>query len=206
MKKSIFIILLFISVNLFSQKAKEKVTFNQNIKRVGLTAGIGGMGAPLISSSVDVYITKNLNIEGGIGNGFFGKGTVIYTSISHHLFTSEYYPSWNLFYGIGYAYFEEITAWTSYGKDEKNNDVYLVSGIQYISKNGFTFKLEGGPGYSNSEEISGYNNSKTNTSEFTWYAGLKIGVHFGGDSHDGHSKEYRKHYRKSSYELENYIE
>lgn len=182
MRINLVIILMLLSVGVFSQEEEKKTrTPYRNIHFLSITGGFGGPGFSLFSASCDFLIVKNINFELGIGTGLgLGGHNILYSTVTRHQSFSRYRPRWDFFYGLGYANYDMTLQYTSYGRWEKVDAFYFASGVQYISRMGFTLKFELGPGYQISTETWGYDDSTHNTNRFTAYGGLKMGVHVGG--------------------------
>lgn len=184
MRITLITILILLSFESFSQdEQRKKVIPNRKNHFIGFTAGLGGLGLSLASMSIDAFIVKDINIELGTGfnaGAILNNGRTNYTTITHHHSFSRYSPNWSFFYGFGYANYESTNQVTSYGKEEEGNAFYITTGILLVTRGGFTLKYEMGPGYIVSTETWGYDNSTKNTNRFTKYAGVKLGIHFGG--------------------------
>jgi len=183
MRITLITILILLSFKSFSQdEQRKKVKPNRKNHFLGLSAGFGGLGLSLVSASIDAFIIKEINLEVGIGLSAIGlHSKTNYGSITHHNSFSRYEPNLSFFYGFGYASIQRTLQLTGYGKSERGNAYYITSGIQLISRGGFTFKLEMGPGYIRANEHWIYDNSYKNTNRLTGFAGFKIGMHAGGE-------------------------
>ena len=97
------------------------------------------MGSPtfLLSASLDYFITSSVNIEAGAGLlGTFG-------GMKYHFFGSKNTANWTPYLGLFIA--RNLTDFDIFGTssgDDWNTNLYFPLGIQYISKEGFTFAAE----------------------------------------------------------------
>ena len=181
MKKSFLILFILFRFTSYSQTEENSQPPYRNNYSFGLSKGVLGPGLSAVSASLNLFVLKNLHFELGIGIGLFGLthvGNIYYTSFTHYHSFSKNRPRWNYFYGIVYANYESIILFTEGGRTEDVNAFYFASGIQYLSKTGFSLKFDIGPGYQISEETWHYNNSTTNTDRFTGYIGFKVGKYF----------------------------
>ena len=125
------------------------------------------MGSPtfLLSASLDYFITSSVNIEAGAGLlGTFG-------GMKYHFFGSKNTANWTPYLGLFIA--RNLTAdfdifGTSSG-DDWNTNLYFPVGIQYISKEGFTFGAELA-GRILVPEIA--------VAQFPFWGAIKFGYHF----------------------------
>jgi hypothetical protein len=93
------------------------------INRLGLNVNLGGP-TMFLSLSLDYFVTRNLNIETGIGIfGYFG-------GIKYHLFRKKAKDNWNPYLGLYVNHFGET------------NSIYIPVGIQFVKNNGFTYGFE----------------------------------------------------------------
>jgi hypothetical protein len=191
--KKIFII-LFISNNLLAQDMLDKSfgsenleTLNYSFSKKDLTKikdnqaqitlgnprldnrfGVNiNIGSPTIGLSVsfDCFITSSVNIEAG--GGLFG----LFGGIKYHFFGSKNTANWTPYLGLFIA--RNLTAdfdifGTSSG-DDWNTNLYFPVGIQYISKEGFTFGAELA-GRILVPEIA--------VAQFPFWGAIKFGYHF----------------------------
>jgi hypothetical protein len=182
-----------------------KLLSERQVKPIGLKVGIAGPGS-YFNISIDVFVTKFLNIEAGTGTGFFGlthNGPTRFANITYHAPFSSNNDQWSFFGGIGYTNYNLILQWTSYGRTEHVDGIYLASGINYIAYSGFTFKLEIGPMYKSATEYIGYQNQTKDVSGFTGYFGISLGFHFGLKDNQPKIKRQKSTYRDENYQFYN---
>jgi hypothetical protein len=121
----------------FSKKDLTKIEDNQAQitwgnprlnNRFGGTINIGSPSS-ICSSSLDCFITSNVNIEAGAGLwGLFG-------GMKYHFLGSKNTANWTPYLGLFYAGYLDDGA-------EPNTILYVPLGLQYTGNKGFIFAVE----------------------------------------------------------------
>ncbi|MDW7759039.1 MAG: hypothetical protein SCM96_00180 [Acidobacteriota bacterium] len=156
MKKhlSIFLMAVFLFFA-FPLIALENTSGNPRVnRRLGVGIQLGGPTL-ICSAQVDYFLTPAINFEAGAG--LVG----LYSGVKIHLSQSN----WSPYLGVKVTFLPELKL---FGGGEWNPGLYVPFGMQYLSRDGFTFAFEA---------------ALLLTDGIGWglepfWAGLKFGYHF----------------------------
>ena len=156
MKKRLCIFLMaVVPFFAFPLIALENTSINPRAnRRIGIGIQLGGP-TMICSAQADYFLTPKINIEAGVG--LVG----LYSGVKVHLSSS----AWSPYLGVKATFLPEIKL---FGGGGWNPGLYAPIGIQYMSRDGFTFAFEG---------------ALLLTDSLGWafepfWAGVKFGYHF----------------------------
>lgn len=137
---------LLLTITLSGQSVNRRSEFKTG-------AGIQLIGPTFVASGeLDYFFTHNFNAE--IGAGLYGT----YVSAKYYFGSSEKETPWAPYFGVSYKLPGILTG-------DKEGGFYFPLGIQYISKNGFTFAPE-------------YGIINTGAIKTALWGALRVGYHF----------------------------